>query len=532
MTSDISTSTHRVAPRLDCSVLQPGKTCWQTSRADRMAVIIDAADYFIHLKAAVLQAQHSILLVGWDFDTRVELDRGSHPVKSSIPNRIGRLLDHAIRCNPSLSVYVLRWDLAFLKVPFRGTTPFFLLDWLGGNRLHFHLDQRHPPGGCHHQKIVVIDDSIAFCGGIDVTEGRWDTPAHRDEEPRRCGPGGKPHEPWHDVTTAVEGPAARALGDLARARWQAATGWQPEPPPQRPSYWPPSLTPTFENVQVAISRTNPEYEDQPAVQEIEALYLAAIASAQHSIYLESQYFSAHRIGEALATRLAEVGGPEVVIVNPKRAQGWLEEKVMGAARSLLLEQLKKADRHGRLRFCTPVTEGGTDIYVHAKVLVIDDTLLRVGSSNINNRSMGMDTECDLAVEASPDDTPGAALRAGIRRVRDTLIAEHLGLRREEFESTLQTMNGSLVRTLDALMRAQGRTLKPFDPPALSQAERTLAETHALDPHEPEAMSESFVRALRQVAPLRMAGIAALVLAGAAVFAWRWSRAGRRDRLLR
>ncbi len=512
--------------RQTSSVLQAGSTCWQTAHANRMAVIIDAEDYFLRLKAAILQARHCILLVGWDFDARVELDRGDRS-PSSIPNRIGKLLHHAIQCNPSLRVYMLRWDLAFLKMPFRGTTPFFLLDWLGGNRLHFHLDQQHPPGGCHHQKLVVIDDSIAFCGGIDVTEGRWDTPAHRDDDPLRRGAHGYAQDPWHDVTTAVDGQAARALGDLARARWFAANGWQPESPPRCASYWPESLRPTFEDVQVAISRTSPEYGDQAAVREIEALYLAAIASARHSIYLESQYFSAHRISEALAARLAELDGPEVVIVNPQRAQGWLEEKVMGAARGLLLEQLKKADHRGKLRFCTPVTESGADIYVHAKVLVVDDTLLRVGSSNINNRSMGLDTECDLAVEAAPSDPVDAALRVGIRRVRDTLLAEHLGVRLEEFESTLQAANGSLIRSLDRLMLTEGRTLKPFDPPALSEAERKLAETHALDPHRPEAMAESFVRALRQVVPWRIASVAAIVIAGAAMFGWR-----RRSRALR
>ena len=492
-----------------------------------MAVIIDAADYFVHLKTAILQARHSIFLVGWDFDVRIELDRTGR-TSNSIPNRVGQLLDHAIRLNPSLRVYVLRWDLAFLKVPLRGTTPFFLLDWLGGDRLHFHLDQRHPPGGCHHQKIVVIDDSIAFCGGIDVTDGRWDTPDHHDDEPLRRSANGTLQGPWHDVTTAVDGQAAQALGDLARARWFAANDWQPEAPPKCPSCWPESLAPTFKEVQVAIARTSPAYGDQPAVQEIEALYLAAIASARRSIYLESQYFSAHRISEALAARLSESDGPEVVIINPKHAQGWLEEKVMGTARVLLLEQLKKADHSGRLRFCTPVTAGGEDIYVHAKVLVVDDTLLRVGSSNINNRSMGLDTECDLAVEAPQDNPSGTALRSGILRVRNTLLAEHLGVRREEFEATLQATNGSLIMALDRLMHAHGHRLEHFEPPVLSDVDRRLAQSHALDPHRPEAMAESFVRALQQIAPLRTKSVVALIVAGGLAFAWHWIRMHRRN----
>ena len=195
---------------------------------------------------------------------------------------------------------------------------------------------------------------------------------------------------------------------------------------------------------------------EPEVREIEALYLAAIASARRSIYLESQYFSAHRVSEALERRLAEPDGPEVVIVNPNRAQGWLEEEVMGAGRALFCSAgSKAADRHGRLRFCTPVTAGGADIYVHAKVLVVDDALLRVGSSNINNRSMGVDTECDLAVEVQPDDPRAPELRAAILRVRDSLLAEHLGVSREDFEATLAVTEGSMVQALDRLVRPQG-----------------------------------------------------------------------------
>ncbi|MFC7693960.1 phospholipase D-like domain-containing protein [Paeniroseomonas aquatica] len=509
-------------------MLKPGTTCWRLAHADRMAVIIDAAAYFLHLKAAILRARHSILLVGWDFDARIELDR-SGGAPDSVPNRIGSLLDHAVRCNPGLRVYVLRWDLAFLKMPFRGTTPFFLLEWLGGHRLHFHLDRHHPPGGCHHQKIAVIDDAVAFCGGIDVTGGRWDTPAHRDDDPARLWPNGTPHGPWHDVTTAVDGEAARALGDLARDRWFAANGWRPDPPQSDRDCWPEGLKAAFQDVDVAIARTQPAYDGLPEVREIEALYLAAIASARRSIYLESQYFSAHRISEALAQRLAEPDGPEVVIVNPDQAKGWLEEEVMGAGRALLLEKLREADLYGRLRFCTPVTAGGGAIYVHAKVLVVDDTLLRIGSSNINNRSMGVDTECDLAVEVRPEDARASEVRAAILRVRDSLLAEHLGIGCDEFRAALQAAGGSLVRTLDRLARSSGPTLLPFDPPELSEAERELAETHALDPHRPEAMNETFIRALRLLPPVQVAVAAALVAAGAGAIAWCWKRAGRRPK---
>nr|WP_264185737.1 phospholipase D-like domain-containing protein [Roseicella aerolata] len=410
-------------------------------------------------------------------------------------------------------------------MPFRGTTPFFLLEWLGGHRLHFHLDRHHPPSACHHQKIAVIDDAVAFCGGIDVTGGRWDTPAHRDREPRRTWPGGAPHGPWHDVTMAVDGEAARALGDLARERWFAANGWRPDPPPPCTGCWPDGLEPTFRDTDVSIARTQPAYDGLPEVREIEALYLAAIASARRSIYLESQYFAAHRVGEALERRLLEPDGPEVVVINPERAIGWLEGEVMGAARALLVRRLREADRHDRLRFCTPVTAGGRAIYVHAKVLVVDDALLRIGSSNVNNRSMGVDTECDLAIEVRSHDARAPELRAAILRVRDGLLAEHLGVSRDAFGAALRAADGSLVRALDSLAQPSGRTLVRFEPSDLSELERELGSTHALDPHRPEPMSRTFVRSLRLL-PLVPPALAAL---GAGALAWLFWR-GRTRRV--
>ena len=492
-------------------VLIPGQTCWRIAHADKVAVIRDAATYFTQVKRAILAARHSVLLIGWDFDTRIILDRDDP--EPGIPNTLGDLLNYVVRHNKGLHVYVLRWDLAFLEVPLRGTTPLFLLNWLANPRLHFKLDGHHPDEACHHQKIAVIDDALAFCGGIDITLNRWDTPRHLDHDPRRTHPDGTPHGPWHDVTTAVHGDAARALGDLARKRWYLATEQRIEPPPPGQTRWPDNLDAQFQDLDVAIARTEPAYGEQREAHEIEALYLAAIAAAERTIYLESQYFSGHRIAHAIMARLAEPHGPEIVIVNPRRAEGFLEEEAMGSARAILLERCRAADRHHRLRFYTPVTEERHDIYVHAKVLVIDDQLLRVGSSNINNRSMGLDTECDLAIEAQPHQTP---TRRAILEVRDALVAEHLGISRATLDQTLQAHDGSLTQTLDQLIRPTGRSLESFTPPKLTPTERRLGETHALDPSHPEPIDKTLLETLRVITPkwalIPAAALAALAAA--------------------
>jgi len=382
------------------------------------------------------------------------------------------------------------------------------------------VDSQHPIDGCCHQKILVIDDAIAFCGGIDISDGRWDTRAHRDHEPRRANPRGKPYGPWHDATTAVDGDAARALGELGRARWRRATG-QHLPPPPGTDLWPKALAPQFHAVAVAVARTEPAFDGRAGVREVEALALAAIAAARRAIYIESQYFASYRIAAALQARLAEADGPEVVIVAPRRADGWLSEQVMGSARAILLQDLREADRHGRLRFCTPVTEDGQDIYVHAKVLVVDDHLLRIGSSNINNRSMGLDTECDIAIEAAPGGDE--AMRREILRVRDGLLAEHLGVTEPVLQEALAAAGGSLVRTLDRLVRPDGRSLRPFAPPPLGAVERNLAETHLLDPDHPESMDEAFTRTRRVLRPALPYALAAASLVLAATVLVRRAR---------
>lgn len=467
----------------DPVILRPGETCWRIERAGRLSVIVDAARYFSALRSAVRQARHSVFMIGWEFDTRISLD--PEATDDDVPHRLGKLLSWAVRHNPDLRIYMLEWDIGMIRTLGRGSTPLRLADWVTGSRITLKLDHAHPSGAAHHQKIVVIDDAVAFCGGIDTTADRWDTPEHPDSsEFRRRPTTGRRYGPWHDATVAVDGAAARALGELARERWKRATGKEIPSPPQGPAEWPEDLQVTLHDVDVAISRTAPEYGGREAVHEIEALYLAIIAATRRSLYIESQYFASRKLAEAIAKRLREPDGPEVVVVNPETADGWLEEEVMGSSRARLLKLIRKADRHGRFRLYTPVAEQGTPIYVHAKVVVMDDRLLRVGSSNLNNRSMGMDTECDLSVEARPD-TPGQAdLRRRIAGLRNAFVAEHLGVGVAEVEAALARTSQSLIGAIE-LLRDSGRSLVPFEPPEFNDVEdAAFAESDLLDPERP------------------------------------------------
>lgn len=457
------------------------QTVWRTENAVRMSVIVDAEDYFRWARGAMLQAKKRIMLIGWDFDARILLVKdGRGPGE---PASVGEFIYWLVEQAPELEVYLLRWDVGALKSVFRGTTPLTILKWMRHPRIHTKLDGAHPAGASHHQKIIVIDDCLAFCGGIDMTAERWDTRAHRDVEDWRRTPRGKPYKPWHDASTVAEGPIAAALGELARDRWERAGGHALDPVRGKFACWPEGLEADFTDVPVSIARTRPEMDDCPEIREIEALFVAQIAAAKESIYAESQYFASRKIAEAIAARLKEPDCPEIVIVNPVSAQGWLEPLAMDTARARLIATLRKLDTHGRLKVYHPLTRGGEPIYVHAKIMIVDGRTLRIGSANMNNRSLGLDSECDLVIDAADDGE-----RACIRAIRDGLIAEHLGTERDAVATEIEANGGSIIAAIEKLCGA-GKTLRPYEIPDLGDVEKWLADNEVLDPESPSEMFE-------------------------------------------
>jgi phosphatidylserine/phosphatidylglycerophosphate/cardiolipin synthase-like enzyme len=467
---------------------EPGRNCFRIEMADRLSVIVDADDYFRFARAAMLEAKRRITLVGWDFDARIEVGRGA---ADGGPAKLGDFIYWLVERNSELEIFLLRWDVGALATLTRGTTFLTFLKWMRHPRIHTKLDSAHPPGSSHHQKIVVIDDCFAFCGGIDMTGDRWDTREHRFHDERRRRPTTRRrYKPWHDATTAITGPMTKAIAEICRQRWQFAGG-QPELTPIEgiEACWPQDLWTHFRSLPLAVSRSAPSFENRPPLREIEALYLDQIARARRFIYAENQYFASRRIAESIARRLDEPGGPEIVMINPVTAQGWLEPIAMDTARARLVEALRRRDREGRFRVYHPYNAGGEAIYVHAKVLVVDDRILRVGSSNMNNRSMRLDTECDVTVDL---DLGGAEAAAEtITAIRNDLLAEHLGTSPEVIAAELGR-TGSLIATIDRL-RGNGRSLRLYEAPDLSAVEEWLADNEVLDPEGPEEMFEPLAR---------------------------------------
>jgi phospholipase D1/2 len=331
--------TSRSAP----TIAQPGENCSRVERADRFYCVQDAADYFRLVRNALLQAQQTVFILGWDIFPAVDLLPGDEA--SDAPTRLDHLLAFITRRHQRLRCYVLIWDYAALYTLERDPFARWKLGWRTARRIRFGFDDRIPFGGSHHQKIVVVDDQLAFCGGIDLTGHRWDTSAHRVEEPARTS-AGEPYEPYHEVQAMATGPLALALGTLARDRWRAI-GERRLPPLRASSndLWPSEVEPDLTDVNVAIARTVPEIEGQPAVRECESLFLDSIARAKQAIYIESQYFTNDTLAEALAARLREPDGPEIVIVSPKECHGWVEQNTMGVFRDRVFRLMIAAENN-------------------------------------------------------------------------------------------------------------------------------------------------------------------------------------------
>lgn len=445
-------------------LLVEGDTCWRLARATRAAVLIDAASYFAALRASLLEAERSVFILGWELHSRTRIE-GAAPPRDGAPVELGALLGWLLKRRKALEIRILLWNHPVFYAVNRELFPRRIFRRRNPERVEVLLDGHLPVGAAHHEKLVIVDDRVAYCGGIDLTVRRWDVAAHHPAEPRRRDPYRKPYVPMHDVQVVVEGEAAAALGERARTRWQHAGGRPLEPArydSARSSVWPRHVEPDFENVTVGIMRTAAALEERDRdIREIERATCAAIRSARRLIYIENQYITARSACEALVGRMRANPELEVVVVTTLDPGGPLEAETMGVGRQHFMAALDEPGLAERIGFVAPLVRvkavrddeaaklaagGELSIHVHSKVLVVDDTFLRVGSSNLNNRSMGLDTECDVGIEAET-----AEQRRAIASVRNRLIAEHWGSDETSVAAALAA-GGPVAKALESLER--------------------------------------------------------------------------------
>jgi phosphatidylserine/phosphatidylglycerophosphate/cardiolipin synthase-like enzyme len=429
--------------------------------AARASVMIDNRSYFAAVKRAICGAQRSIYLLGWCFDPRTRLQPDGSD--DGVPDEIGRLLIHQANLHPDLRVHILIWDMALPLSIAHARFPQRAKSWFRDSRCQFMLE-RAPTGVAHHQKLLVVDNHIAFCSSGDFAPNRWDTLRHRDREPFRRLPSGGTAAPRHEVSIRLEGAAAAAVGAVARRRWRHASRTASAPATPAPCRPDDELAePVGAGVAFTLALSQPTHGMPAADGDALKIFQRAIASARDCLYLENQFFTCLRIGEALVERLREPDGPQIILITSQRAGGVSERMTMDAIRDPMIDLLRGADRYGRLRVLAPRTKQGKAIVVHSKVAIVDDRLLRIGSMNLNNRSFGLDTECDVVVEASGTDA--ATTRQAIRRVRDKLCAHFLGCDIGRFADAAARSGGPIgaidsldpdrMRLVDLVTRRQG-----------------------------------------------------------------------------
>ncbi len=241
-------------------ILDAGRTCWRVARSDRVKILVDAAAYFSTLRQALLRAKRSVHILGWDIDSRTDLAPDGAP--DNEPTRLRALLTRLVEINPKLRVNLLLWDYSTLYALEREPLPRISLGWQTPAQINVCLDDLVPLGSSHHQKLVVIDDKLAFCGGLDLCARRWDTPDHSPNHPARVDPDGVGYDPFHDVQMMVDGDAAAAIAELVHLRWHEASCRRLSPVMPVGDPWPDGIEPDLTDVDVGISRTLPLLHDR------------------------------------------------------------------------------------------------------------------------------------------------------------------------------------------------------------------------------------------------------------------------------
>lgn len=467
----------------DESLLRPGETCWRASLAERATLLVDGEEYFAALRSALLRARKLIVIAGWDFDSRIHLPppAGATGESLSAPTQLGELLGYLLKTRPGLQIHVTRWNYHWLYRDDREPDTRLQLETRG---ICFYEDAQHPTTGCVHHKVVLIDDALAFVGGIDLTHHRWDTREHSCSDERRRGEDGEIYMPVHDTQLCVTGPIVTDIGEYLRQNWPE--GDPPARQEPEEECWPDGLPVHFERIAAGLCRTLPAPPATVAIREVEAFYLAAIARTQRSLYLENQYFTCTHIAEAIAKRCREVPTLQGLLIGMERPKTAVELHTMGHGMQRFYRVLAESGVGDRVPLVAALCDG-SGINLHSKLGVFDDRWMTVGSANLNRRSMGFDVECNLVLEAS---TPEHRRR--MAEIRNDLIAEHAGSTASAIADTIRA--GGLASLPDSgrgrrrLVRLRPDALPAhFGPLLVPLFDR---DCHLIPPTLPRATSKS------------------------------------------
>jgi phosphatidylserine/phosphatidylglycerophosphate/cardiolipin synthase-like enzyme len=420
-----------------------------------LEVMIDGAAYLSAVARAIQDARRSVLIAGWCISPHFPLVRDEPPLL------LRELLADAAE---RLDVRVLLWAGAPLPLfsPRRSAVRAARDELIRGTRIRVALDAKERPLHCHHEKLVLIDDDLAFVGGIDLTDldgDRYDTPLH----PARGRQG------WHDAATRIRGPAVEDVRRHFEDRWHAVTGDARVEAPAAADAG---------EVELQVVRTVPEnlYEFAPRGDfRIVEAYLRALRSARRLVYLENQFLWSPEVVDVLAGKLRHPPAADfrVVVMIPSKANTGQDD-----TRGQLAVLADADDGQGRFLATTIRARTGATsdpVYVHAKIGIVDDRWMTLGSANLNAHSFFNDTEMNVVTCQAPL----------ARETRIRLWAEHLERDPSELEGDPCALVDELWRPIaseqrERAMRGEPPTHGLIELRATSRrAERLLGPLQAL-----------------------------------------------------
>ncbi|GAB9467997.1 hypothetical protein Gpo141_00005325, partial [Globisporangium polare] len=285
-----------------------------------------------------------------------------------------------------------------------------------GGKAHFIFDDRLAAHtNAHHQKSVIIerkDDLVAYVGGVDLTSDRWDTILH-DQDVLRTQTGiQRAYNGWVDAHVRLVGPASKDVAANFIARWNSNTkpsvdiiddflnfenpdsvdlpvgtcGVDPEKDSKHIG---------THNVQIArtFSCEYKNYEFAPKGEtSIFQARIKAIRNAKNYIYIEDQYFVL--VPQLLEELLKVLPRLQRIIVMVPRPDS---SATLGGYEKYMYDNVDPIQKKFPNKFQFYTTKKSRSIYVHTKLVIIDDVYLSIGSANWNRRSMTSDSEISANV---------------------------------------------------------------------------------------------------------------------------------------
>ena len=412
-------------------------------------LLVDGAHALPLLADEIAAATRHVHVAGWFFSPDFRMGDGGPT--------LGALLSAAAE---RVDVRVLAWAGAPLPLfhPDRAEVRRMRDELIRGTRISMALDARERPMHCHHEKLVVVDDDVAFVGGIDLTSlggERLDHSVH----PQRDGLG------WHDACVRLEGPIVADVAAHFLLRWRAIADDAP-PDPRR-------AAPVERGVDAQLVRTVPEhvYRGLPRGEfSIAESYVRALQSAERFVYLESQFLWSPELVSILAGKLREPPRDDfrLVVLLPVHPNNGTDDT--RGQLGVLVDAATQGGGEFRFLACTLYQPGlgGKPVYVHAKVGIVDDRWLTVGSANLNEHSLFNDTEVNVVVHDEEL----------VRAARLRLWSEHL-------ELTVEEVDGDPSRVIDECWRplakrnAEHRRLHGYTPHRLVTLPHVSRRTEAL-----------------------------------------------------